>query len=153
MKMTATPRSRACRTYLSTTPACLTPSAEVGSSRISTRAPKYTARAIATDCRSPPESVPTGWSGSRMSIPISFSSLRTIRFAVALSNQLSGPMCFRGSAPRKKFRQVVVDGCDPVRAGVARRGEVHLPAVDEHPALVCLVDPGEDLDEARLAGA
>src|SRR4029450_2640422 len=40
MKMTGTPRSRAWRTYFRTTPACLTPRAEVGSSRMSTRAPK-----------------------------------------------------------------------------------------------------------------
>src|SRR5947208_1186813 len=70
MKITASPRSRAWRMYLSTTPACLTPSAEVGSSRISTR-----------------------------------------------------------------------------------RGEAHLGPVHEQPPGVVLVDAGEDLDEARLAGA
>src|SRR3954470_15874586 len=51
MKTTPRPASRAAALYLSTTPDCLTPSAAVGSSRMSTRAPKYTARAIATHCR------------------------------------------------------------------------------------------------------
>src|SRR5665647_3126616 len=68
MKMTATPRSLACTTYFSTTPDCLTPRLLVGSSRISTLSPKWTARAMATACRSPPERVPTGWSTSRVSI-------------------------------------------------------------------------------------
>ena len=43
----------------STVAASFTPSAEVGSSRISTRAPKYIALPIASAWRSPPESVPT----------------------------------------------------------------------------------------------
>ena len=45
-----------------------------------------------------------------MSIPISFSSFLTIRFAVAESNHRSGPKPFRGSAPRKKFRQMDISG-------------------------------------------
>jgi hypothetical protein len=56
------------------------------------------------------DSVPTCWSGSRMSMPMSRSSLRTIRFAVARRTTASGPMPFRGSAPRKKFRQIDISG-------------------------------------------
>ena len=44
MNTTPSPASRAAAVYLSTTPDCLTPSAAVGSSKIKTRAPKYTAR-------------------------------------------------------------------------------------------------------------
>jgi hypothetical protein len=96
--------------YRSTTPACLTPSAAVGSSRISTRAPKYTARAIATDCRSPPDRVPTGCSGSRMSIPIFPSSARVMSLAVRTSYRRHGPHPLVGSDPRKKFRQIDSSG-------------------------------------------
>ena len=70
MKTTPMPRARASATSFSTTDAWCTPSAEVGSSRISTLAPKYMARAIATHCRSPPDSVPTGCSASRSLMPM-----------------------------------------------------------------------------------
>ena len=57
-----------------------------------------------------PESVPTGWSGSRITMPISLSSLRTIDFAWAASSHSTGPKRFRGSAPRKKLRQTDISG-------------------------------------------
>jgi hypothetical protein len=47
----------------------LTPSAEVGSSRMSTLAPKWIARAMATDWRSPPESVAIGRVTSSTAMP------------------------------------------------------------------------------------
>ena len=46
-----------------------------GSSRISTRAPKYTARAMATHWRWPPERVPIGWLMSLTTMPILRSSV------------------------------------------------------------------------------
>ena len=79
------PRSRAWAMKRSTTPASFTPSAEVGSSRITTLAPKWMARAMATDWRSPPESVPTGCDVSRSSMPIPFSDSRVTRSAVLAS--------------------------------------------------------------------
>ncbi len=51
MKTTPIPASRALTMYFSTTPDWFTPSAAVGSSRISTLAPKWIARAIATHWR------------------------------------------------------------------------------------------------------
>src|SRR5215472_10811602 len=59
-----------------------------------------------------------------MSMPIACSSLRT----VSRANFASGTRS-------------------------ARRVEVHLLALDEQPALVLLLHAGEDLDQARLAGA
>jgi hypothetical protein len=103
-------RSRAWTTYFSTTPACFTPSAAVGSSRISTRAPKYTARAIATHCRSPPERVPTGCSTSRRSIPILASSFLAVNLANLVLSRRIGPKPLVGSEPRKKFRQTDISG-------------------------------------------
>jgi hypothetical protein len=55
MKITATPRFLASSTMRGTCDACFTPKAAVGSSRISTRAPKWTARAMARDWRAPPD--------------------------------------------------------------------------------------------------
>src|SRR2546425_724774 len=55
--MTPSPASRAAATYLSTTPDCFTPRAAVGSSRISTPAPRDMARAIGTHWRWPPDIV------------------------------------------------------------------------------------------------
>ena len=87
--------------YFSTTPDCLTPSAAVGSSRISTLAPKCTAREIATHWRSPPDRVPMGWSTSRRSMPIASSSSLHIFFIAGMSIRTPLPT----SLPRKKFRQ------------------------------------------------
>src|SRR2546422_14521 len=110
MKITPRPRSRAWTTYLSTMPDWRTPSAEVGSSRMRTFAPKYTARAIATAWRSPPESVPTGWFGSRTSMPILPISSRITFFANPMSSLRAGPMPRVGSEPRKKLRQMDIRG-------------------------------------------
>src|SRR6266571_1529771 len=93
MKMTPRPRSRAWTMYFSTTPDCLTPSAAVGSSRISTLAPKCTAREIATHWRSPPDRVPMGWSTSRRSIPIASSSSLHIFFMAGMAIPAMKKMC------------------------------------------------------------
>ena len=110
MKITARPISRAWITYLSTIPDWRTPRAEVGSSRIRTFAPKYTARAIAIAWRSPPDSVPTVWSGSRTSMPILDISSRMIRWAPLMSSRWSGPRPRVGSLPRKKLRHTDISG-------------------------------------------
>ena len=82
----------------------------MGSSRISTLAPKYTARAIATDCRSPPDKVPTGWSESRMSMPIFDISSRVTPLAKSTLKRRNGQKPLVGSEPRKKFRQIDISG-------------------------------------------
>ena len=92
--------------YFSTTPDCLTPSAAVGSSRIRTLAPKWTAREIATHWRSPPDSVPMAWSTSRRSMPMASSSSLQVFFM----NAMFIPRPLRTSLPRKKFRQTGISG-------------------------------------------
>ena len=94
----------------STFAVCRTPSAEVGSSRISTFAPKWTARAIATVWRSPPDSVPTAWSGPRRWIPIFAISSMATRLAVLKSMSRSGPTFLRGSRPIQKLRVTDISG-------------------------------------------
>ena len=96
--------------YFSTIDVCATPSAEVGSSRISTCAPKYTARAIATHCRSPPDSVPTAWCGSRTSMPMRFISSRVTRCARVKSSRRNGQTPRTGSRPMKKLRVTDISG-------------------------------------------
>ena len=54
---------------------------------------------------------------------------------------------------RRDQREILVDGVDPERARVVDRAEVHLLAVDEDPAGVGPVEPAQDLDQRRLAGA
>ena len=61
MSTTASPWWARRSTSSSTCCVCATPSAAVGSSRITSREFHITARATATDCRWPPDSVATGW--------------------------------------------------------------------------------------------
>ncbi|KQR97098.1 hypothetical protein ASG00_12500 [Microbacterium sp. Leaf351] len=77
---------------------------------MSTLAPKCTARAIATAWRSPPESVPIGWSVSRRSIPICLRAdfVTSLAFFTERSPRAFGPLT--GSLPRKKLRQIDIRG-------------------------------------------
>ena len=162
MKITARPRSRASMTNFSTIAAWWTPSAEVGSSRISTLAPKWMARAIATDWRSPPESVPTAWVGSRMSMPMSAIAWRDDGVRLLLVEAGEGEEALERLAaeeevPRdahqRDHAEILEHGGDAVFRRVARAPEAHRRAVDQDLALGRLVDAGEDLDQRRLAGA
>ena len=54
---------------------------------------------------------------------------------------------------QRHHREILVHGRDPLRARVARRLEDDFVPVDAQPAFVGLMGAGEDLDEARLAGA
>src|SRR3954471_3709482 len=133
MNTTPSPASRAAAVYLSTTPDCFTPRAAVGSSRISTRAPKYTARAIATHWRWPPESSPIGWLMSLTTMPIFCSSVsemsrisspltRAAPHLLALGRRegktdRAEPRAEEEVAPhlhQRHHREVLVDGRDAV---------------------------------------
>ena len=108
-------------------------------------APKYTARAIATAWRSPPDSVPTIWSGSRTSMPILAISSRMTVLACLMSIRRSGPAPFVGSEPRKKLRQIAISGTVArswktvaMPASLASRGEpkrVGSPSSSSSPSL------------------
>jgi hypothetical protein len=58
-----------------------------------------------------------------------------------------------GDAHQRDHRQVLVDRGYPSIEGVTRRDEPDLLALDKHPALVVLVDAGEDLDQGGLPRA
>ena len=85
----------------STMPDCFTPRAAVGSSRTMTRAPKWTARAMETTWRWPPESWPTSTSTLGRSMPMSCSWLLVMVF---ISSSRSRPRLVVSSLPRKKLR-------------------------------------------------
>ena len=163
MKMTARPRSRASMTNFSTIAAWWTPSAEVGSSRISTLAPKWTARAIATDCRSPPESVPTAWVGSRTSMPMSAIACARDRVGVLLVEAAEREDARDRLAAEEEVARDDISGIMPeilehrrdAAVACASRGlrKRDRPAVDQDLALARPVHAGEDLDQRRLAGA
>jgi len=57
-----------------------------------------------------------------------------------------------GDVDRVAEREVLVDHLDPAAAGVGRRGEADLLAVDDDPAPVRRLGPGQDLGQGRLAG-
>src|SRR6266508_2152420 len=143
MKMTPMPRCLAWTMYRSTTPACLTPRDAVGSSRMSTLAPKWTARAIATDWRSPPERVPTGWSGSRMSIPILPSSSRVVAVAYSTSYLRKVPHPFVGP---EHAREGLDQGGFPGAVVAEEAGD--LPGPDEHGDVLQRDDASEKLRDA-----
>ena len=128
-----------------------------------TRAPKYSARAIASVWRSPPDSVPT--SLVRVA-DVDADALHLLAGDAGrlrgMSKRLSGPTPTVGSLPRKKFRvtlmsgmtdEVLVDRRDPGVERVARRAEDDRLAVDGERALVGRVDAGQGLDQRRLARA
>ena len=103
------------------------------------------ARAIATTCRWPPESVPTGCSRSATLMPMRRSSASVRIHIVATSRRRNGQVPRMISDPRKKLRQIdkqrhqrqrLVDRGDAEIERLARRAEVHRLAVDGVGALV-----------------
>ena len=117
---------------------------------------------MATDWRSPPDSVPTACSVSRMSMPILSSSSLAIRFAFGMSIHRNGPNPRRGSSPSQKLRHTDISGTTArswytvaMPRSRASRGEANVTSSPSRRTLpsLGLVHTGEDLDERRLAGA
>ena len=75
---------------------------------MSTRAPKYTARAMATHWRCPPERVPIGWLMSLTVMPIFFNSASAIRRISLIFIGANGRFMARSSEPRKKLRHTSI---------------------------------------------
>ena len=98
------PRLRTRLMVFSTSSCCFCPRAEVGSSRISTRAPKKIARAMARVCFCPPDIVPTACSGLAMLMPILAISSRVMRFISAVCMIPKGRAPLVSSRPMKKLR-------------------------------------------------
>ena len=110
IRMIGTPRARTSWISSSTLRLSLTPSAAVGSSRITTREPKAAARATATPCRCPPDSVSTGWSMFWIVIrPRSFSFSRAMRRISGWSSRrrtLPARPGLRSSRPMNRFSTI-----------------------------------------------
>ena len=125
---TATPWSATRRTSSSVVFVCRTPSAAVGSSKITIRWPRTVARAIAIAWRCPPESRRTGIVGI-VELDPDLLDLRRIALSVAArpvdepkrpepeADRLLAEHDVRDRAERVAERQILVDGLDPVLAG------------------------------------
>ena len=85
----------------STCSVCETPSAAVGSSRITSLEFHITARATATDCRCPPESVATGWRIERIVVTASVFSVSLVFASIGGSFRRWNQLCT--SRPRYMF--------------------------------------------------
>ena len=160
MRTTARPCSASRRTSSSTCWVCATPSAAVGSSRITTREFHITARPIATDCRWPPDRLAT------------CCRIELDRRHAQAAKRLGGALLHRRLAqPADEVvllapevhvlddvevvaeREILVDDLDPELRRVLRPADRDPLAVEPGLALVDRVDPGDALDQRRLAGA
>ena len=136
-----------------------TPSAAVGSSMITSFEFHSTALAMATDCRCPPESDATGWRIERTVVTARLASVSLADVSMLSSSSKMPP----SALPAQEHvlhdvevvaqGEVLVDGLDAERGGVAGRADVHRPPVPADLAAVGRVDAGDALDQHRLAGA
>ena len=159
MITTARPCSPRRRTSASTCSVWATPSAAVGSSRITSLEFHWTALATATDCRWPPESVATGWRIDEIVVTASDFSVSAVFFSIAGSSRI----CQRLSLAAEVHvlddvevvaeREILVDDLDPEPRGVLRPVDVHLLALEQDLAAVGGMRAGDALDERRLARA
>ena len=101
IRTTARPCSASRLTSASTCSVCETPSAAVGSSRITSFEFHITARATATDCRWPPESVATGWRIERIVVTASDFSVSLVFASIGGSFSRWNQSC--SSRPRYMF--------------------------------------------------
>ena len=160
MRTTASPCSARRWTRSSTWRVCATPSAAVGSSRITMREFHITARPIATDWRWPPERLATCW---RIELDR--------RDREALQHVRRSGLHHRFPEPEEEVahlaaevhvlddvevvaeREILVHDLDPELAASFGPGDRDLLALEVDLALVDRVDPGDALDQRRLAGA
>ena len=139
---------------------CATPSAAVGSSRITTREFHITARPIATDWRWPPERLATGCrieldrrhaqAPERLGRPLLHRRLAEPADEVAL---LAAEVHVLDDVEVVAEREILVDDLDPELRRVLRPADRDLLPVEPGLALVDRVDAGDALDQRRLAGA
>ena len=161
IRTTARPCSASRLTSSSTCSVCETPSAAVGSSRITSREFHITARATATDWRWPPESVATGWRIERIVVTASdFSVSRRLRLHRRLLQPLEPVVLLAAEVhvlddvEVVAEREILVDDLDPelrrvLRAAGSRPG---CPSKRIWPSSIPWM-PADALDQRRLAGA
>ena len=160
IRTTARPCSARRLTSSSTCSVCATPSAAVGSSRITSREFHITARATATDWRWPPESVATGWRIDRIVVTARrLQRLGRLRLHRRLLQplepvvRLAAEVHVLDDVEVVAEREILVDDLDPELRRVLRPVDVDRLAVEEDLAGVHRVDAGDALDQRRLAGA
>ena len=160
MSTTARPCSASRATRSSTWRVWATPSAAVGSSRITTREFQSTARATATDCRWPPESVATSWRIERIVVTESvFERLGRLRLHDRLLQalepvvHLAAEVHVLDDVQVVAEREVLVDDLDAEARRVLRPVDRDRPRLEQDLAGVGRVDAGDALDERRLARA
>ena len=160
MRTTASPCSASRRTRSSTCRVWATPSAAVGSSRMTMREFHITARPIATDWRWPPDRLATCCRIERMRRHgEALQHLPRPRFHLGLLEaeedvvRLTTEVHVLDDVEVVAEREVLVDDLDAEPGRVLRAVDRDLLPVRVHLALVHRVDPGDALDERRLAGA
>ena len=127
-----------------------TPSAAVGSSMITSFASQSTAFAIATDCRWPPESEATGWRIERTVVTARLASVSLAAFSIDFLVEEDASV--QALTPEEHVlhdvqvvteREILVDGLDAERGGLAGRANPdRLPVPEDLPVLRS-VDPGD----------
>ena len=105
MKMQALPASLIPRTKSSVFRVSVTDSPIVGSSRMTNSASKWSARAIATPWRSPPDIEPTNESGVTACEVKRRNSSISLSVSARIAGTSSSPMRLVRSRPMKMFRQ------------------------------------------------
>ena len=158
MRITATPLAFTWRMVSITIAASRTPSAAVGSSMISTRGLKTSARPIATVWRWPPDSAlmstcVDGMREPRSASSRAASSCMRLQVEHAEAARLAAEEEVARDIEIVAERQVLVDHLDAGGARIPRRREGRAPAVDQDLAAVGLLRAGEDLHQRRFAGA
>ena len=119
MMTTARPCSPRRRTSASTCSVCATPSAAVGSSRITSLEFHWTAFATATDCRWPPESVATGCRIDEIVVTASDFSVSAVFCSIAGSFEdlrpveLAAEIHVLDDVEVVAEREILVDDLDP----------------------------------------
>ena len=142
---------------MSTIAVWATPSAAVGSSMITSFEFQSTALAMATDCRCPPDSDATSWRTDRTVVtasPLNVSAsclLHLLLVEAEVPQGLASEEHVLDDVEVVAEREVLVHGLDPERGRVARRADVDGLALPEDLAGVRRVDPGDALDQHRLA--
>ena len=131
--------------------------AEVGSSRMTMRAPENSTRASSISCCRPIASEPMRAPRIDVDAEVGEMPARTVDHGApvddAAARRLLAEIDVLGHREVGHDAQLLVHHADAGRQRLARRAEMHRPAVDRHAAVVLAVQAGDDLHQGRLAGA
>ena len=157
MKMTETPSAVSARSTLNSSAISCAVSTAVGSSRISTSAPRCSTRRISTRCCWPTPMSSTQARGSTREAEALRQLAHALLGRVAVEQRalarLGGEHDVLGHRHDRDQHEVLVHHADPHADRLARRADVHRLAAEEDLALVGLVEPVEDVHERGLPRA